>query len=164
MSRSACLHFGLNGVLNCAGMRHAAAMKTNRARNRNAARRCRLTTIPAASCSGGPVHISRFLVRFLIPFAGFGCAVACPACATALSAESISVLAGTCANCHGPDGRSSGAIPALRGLGEERLRARLMAFREGSAPDATVMTRLMKGYDEAQIAALAKWFARDGSK
>ena len=42
-----------------------------------------------------------------------------PAAATtappALSVQDISVLAGTCANCHGPDGRSSGAIPALRG-------------------------------------------------
>nr|WP_051242196.1 c-type cytochrome [Azohydromonas australica] len=110
------------------------------------------------------MHISRFLVRFLIPFAGLGWAAAGPAFAAALSVESISVLAGTCANCHGPDGRSSGPIPGLRGLGEERLRARLMAFREGSTPDATVMPRLMKGYDEAQIAALAKWFARDDSK
>ena len=30
-----------------------------------------------------------------------------------------------------------------------------------TAPDATVMTRLMKGYDDAQIEALAQWFASE---
>ena len=35
----------------------------------------------------------------------------------------------------------------------------MRAFRAGQAPDATVMSRLMKGYDDAQIEALAQWFA-----
>ena len=39
------------------------------------------------------------------------------------------------------------------------LLQRLQAFRTGQAPDATVMTRLMKGYDDAQVEALAHWFA-----
>ena len=43
----------------------------------------------------------------------------------------------------------------------ETLRARLLAFHEGRASDATVMTRLMKGYDRGQIEALAKWFAAE---
>lgn len=70
------------------------------------------------------------------------------------------VLAGTCFNCHGPDGRSAGAIPSLQGRSAAELRQRLHAFQRGQAPDATVMTRLMKGYDDAQIEALAQWFAR----
>jgi len=70
------------------------------------------------------------------------------------------VLAGTCFNCHGPDGRSTGAIPSLQGRSAVELRQRLHSFQRGQAPDATVMTRLMKGYDDAQIEALAQWFAR----
>jgi len=73
--------------------------------------------------------------------------------------QDASVLAGTCVNCHGPEGRSTGAIPSLRGHTAGYLLQRLRAFRAGQAPDATVMTRLMKGYDDAQIEALAQWFA-----
>ena len=40
----------------------------------------------------------------------------------------------------------------------------MQAFKDGTATDATVMTRLMKGYDAAQIAALAQWFGTTGSK
>lgn len=84
--------------------------------------------------------------------------------AAELSPEAVSVLAGSCANCHGPDGRGSAAIPPLRGLPENHLRARLLAFHEGKAQDVTVMTRLMKGYDRQQIEALAKWFAAEGTR
>lgn len=73
----------------------------------------------------------------------------------------ISLIAGTCANCHGPDGRSTGGIPSLRGVNERHLLQRMQAFKAGSAPDATVMTRLMKGYDDAQIQALAQWFSQE---
>lgn len=75
------------------------------------------------------------------------------------NAEAAQVLAGPCASCHGPDGRSPGSIPAIAGLPAEDLQAKLVAFKEGSAPSATVMTRLMKGYDDAQIAALARYFS-----
>lgn len=76
-----------------------------------------------------------------------------------LRLQDASVLAGTCVNCHGPEGRATGAIPPLRGHTAGYLLQRLRAFRAGQAPDATVMTRLMKGYDDAQIEALAQWFA-----
>lgn len=73
----------------------------------------------------------------------------------------VQVLAGPCASCHGPDGHSPGATPSIGGRPEAELRSRMEGFRDGTI-DATVMTRLMKGYDEAQIAALAHWFAEDG--
>ena len=104
---------------------------------------------------------SQFFVRSLIPLAGMGLFSPGPALAADLSDDSVSILAGSCVNCHGPSGRSPGAIPTIRGVNEEQLRVRLMAFREGRDAGATVMTRLMKGYDADQIAALAKWFARD---
>ncbi len=77
------------------------------------------------------------------------------------SVQDISLIAGTCANCHGPDGRSTGGIPSLRGVHERHLLQRLQAFKAGTATDATVMTRLMKGYDDAQIQALAQWFSKE---
>lgn len=78
-----------------------------------------------------------------------------------LSVQDISVIAGTCANCHGPNGQSTGGIPTLRGVGERHLLQRMQAFKAGTASDATVMTRLMKGYDDAQIQALAQWFSQE---
>ena len=79
-----------------------------------------------------------------------------------LRAQDVAVLAASCANCHGPDGRSTGGIPTLRGLPEAHLLQRLQAFKAGTAPDATVMTRLAKGYDEEQLKALAQWFSKKG--
>ena len=76
------------------------------------------------------------------------------------SLSDVSVLAGTCANCHGPDGRSSSGIPTLRGQAADQLLRRMQAFKTGTAADATVMTRLMTGYDDAQLQALAQWFGR----
>lgn len=79
------------------------------------------------------------------------------------SVQDISLIAGTCANCHGPDGRSTGGIPSLRGVHEHHLLQRLQAFKAGTATDATVMTRLMKGYDDTQIQALAQWFSKEAN-
>ena len=82
--------------------------------------------------------------------------------ATTLRAQDVAVLAASCANCHGPDGRSSSVIPQLRGLPEAHLLQRLQAFKAGTAKDATVMTRLAKGYDDEQLKALAQWFSKKG--
>ena len=82
--------------------------------------------------------------------------------AAPLRAQDVAVLAASCANCHGPDGRSTGGIPTLRGLPEAYLLQRLQAFKAGTAQDATVMTRLAKGYDDEQLKALAQWFSKKG--
>lgn len=100
----------------------------------------------------------------LAPAAMAQTAPAAPAAAPAAAGptvQDISLIAGTCANCHGPDGRSTGGIPSLRGVNERHLLARMQAFKAGTATDATVMTRLMKGYDDAQIQALAQWFSQE---
>ena len=80
----------------------------------------------------------------------------------ALRAQDVAVLAASCANCHGPDGHSTGGIPTLRDLPESYLQQRLQAFKAGTAKDATVMTRLAKGYDDEQLKALAQWFSKKG--
>lgn len=69
------------------------------------------------------------------------------------------ILAGPCAACHGPAGQSPGAIPSIAGLPEADLLAKLTAFRDAPPAGTTVMGRHMKGYDDAQIAALAAFFA-----
>lgn len=86
-----------------------------------------------------------------------------PAAAFAESPDlAAAALAAPCASCHGPDGTSPGAIPSLTGLSEERLIEKLTAFRDAPPPGTTVMTRHMKGYDDAQIAALARYFSEAG--
>jgi cytochrome c553 len=93
----------------------------------------------------------------------FALAAPLPSLATTpLRAPDVAVLAASCANCHGPDGRSTGGIPTLRGLPDAYLLQRLQAFKAGTAQDATVMTRLAKGYDDEQLKALAQWFSKKG--
>ncbi len=64
----------------------------------------------------------------------------------------------TCAGCHGPGGRSTGAIPPLYGRSAESIAEALRAFRSGARP-ATVMGRLSKGYGEAELDAVARELA-----
>ncbi|WP_313298624.1 c-type cytochrome [Diaphorobacter sp.] len=78
---------------------------------------------------------------------------------TSLTPQDVALLAASCINCHGPQGQSRGGIPPLAGQTQAHLRQRMLDFQAGTATDATVMTRLMKGYDSAQIEALAQWFS-----
>jgi cytochrome subunit of sulfide dehydrogenase len=70
------------------------------------------------------------------------------------------LLAWSCAGCHGPDGRSPGAVPSLNGRGAAAIAAALRAFREGQVP-ATVMDRIAKGYSDAEIDAVARQIATE---
>jgi len=69
------------------------------------------------------------------------------------------VLAGGCANCHGPGGRSPGPIPPIAGVPAAVLEAQLLAFRADQVPGTTIMGRLTKGFSEAELKAVAAWFA-----
>lgn len=86
-------------------------------------------------------------------------AMAPAAWADGISPADAAVLAGGCMACHGPQGVSPGAIPSIAGRPEKDLSTLLLAFRAGETPGATVMTRLMKGFDAAEIAALARYYA-----
>lgn len=73
----------------------------------------------------------------------------------------VSVVAATCANCHGTDGRSPGSIPTIAGRPESILAGQLKAFKSDNPPGGTtVMNRLAKGLSDDQIAALAAHFSR----
>ncbi len=70
-------------------------------------------------------------------------------------------LAATCAACHGTDGRSAGINANLAGVPKDTLVQTLKAFKSGEKP-ATVMNQLAKGYDDAQIEAIAGYLAAQG--
>lgn len=103
----------------------------------------------------------RLSLILLVLLTGICLALARTVHATEPSIESVSILAEACVNCHAPHGNACSGIPNIRGLDEQRLRTRLMAFHEAPTTDAAVMTRLMKGYDPHQISALAKWFSQE---
>lgn len=72
-------------------------------------------------------------------------------------------LAANCANCHGSKGISAGAMPGLVGLKASYISEQMRAFREGKRP-ATIMHQLSKGYSDAQIDAIASYFASQSTK
>jgi len=63
-----------------------------------------------------------------------------------------------CAACHGPDGQSQGAIPALDRLSPEDFRAAMQAFRTEER-QGTVMNQITRGLSEADIEAVTTYFA-----
>ena len=68
-------------------------------------------------------------------------------------------LAANCAACHGTNGNSAGgAVPGLARANKDYFVTQMKAFREGKR-DATVMHQIAKGYSDAEIAALADFFA-----
>ena len=66
--------------------------------------------------------------------------------------------AATCANCHGTDGRSAGAIPPLAGRDKAYLEDALKGYKAGTRP-ATIMHQLAKGYTDEELSAFAAYFA-----
>ena len=67
------------------------------------------------------------------------------------------LLAEMCGTCHGPDGRSPGAIPSLAPLNAEAVSAFLLAYRAGDI-EATVMDRIARALTDAEIESLARHF------
>jgi len=67
-------------------------------------------------------------------------------------------LAQACSSCHGLEGRGGDSIPPLAGIAEEELLSRLKELSQPS-DEATIMPRLLRGYDDDELAALAAYFA-----
>jgi cytochrome c553 len=72
----------------------------------------------------------------------------------------LASLAATCANCHGTRGFAveGSVVPGLAGQPAAYLIEQVKAFRSGAKP-ATVMHQLAKGYSDAQIDAIAAYYA-----
>ena len=79
--------------------------------------------------------------------------------ADTVSPERAEMLAGSCANCHGTEGRLSGAVPALAGRPASTLETMLLSFKHEDNANVTVMDRIARGYSDAELAALADYFA-----
>lgn len=66
-----------------------------------------------------------------------------------------------CSGCHGSSGLqnpAAAALPPLAGRNAADIEAAMRAFRDGTRP-ATVMGRIAKGFSDAEIAAIAAWYA-----
>ncbi len=92
--------------------------------------------------------------------ASFAAAFALPAFAQDAKALHLRALAATCANCHGTQGRAvdAASVPGLAGMPASYIADQMKAFKAGTRP-ATVMHQLAKGYSDAQIEAVAGYFA-----
>jgi len=93
-----------------------------------------------------------------------GCAAALLAASaggTALAQDAAQARshAATCFTCHGNEGRSVGGVPpSLAGQDKGYLLQALKEFRDGKRP-ATIMHQHAKGYTDAQLEAIAGYFA-----
>lgn len=67
-------------------------------------------------------------------------------------------LAAGCSGCHGTDGAATADPPPLAGRSRDELARLLRDFKSGARP-GTLMPQLAKGYTDAEIDALAAWFA-----
>ncbi|MCP8940964.1 c-type cytochrome [Alsobacter sp. SYSU M60028] len=84
------------------------------------------------------------------------CCFATTALPAAAAEATPDVLTESCTACHGPKGRSPGAIPSIDGLGTEKVKTSLLGFKSGQAP-ATIMNRIAKGFTDSEIDAIATY-------
>jgi len=89
----------------------------------------------------------------------FGLLLSSGAQAADYDPRQVEVLAGSCANCHGTEGRLAGAIPAIANRPASVLEAQMLAFKNDQEARVTVMDRIAKGYSDEEIRALAEYFA-----
>ena len=94
----------------------------------------------------------------------FGCLLILGVSASAAQAQApdlrVRALAANCAACHGTEGRatSDSLLPGLAGMPAVYFSQQMKAFKSG-ARQGTLMPQLAKGFSDAQIAALASYFA-----
>ncbi|MCW8847849.1 MAG: cytochrome c4 [Sedimenticola sp.] len=70
-----------------------------------------------------------------------------------------SMLANTCAGCHGTGGNSMGpAAPSIAGLSPTYFNETMAGFASGEIP-STIMGRIAKGYTEDEIKAISNFYS-----
>jgi cytochrome c553 len=97
------------------------------------------------------------MIRTII-LAVLAASAALPAWAQSADANLARNMAANCANCHGTNGRGTGAMPPLAGQPRDYIVRQMREFRDGKRP-ATIMHQLAKGYSEEQIDLIAGYFA-----
>lgn len=78
-----------------------------------------------------------------------------------LTQRGVASMAATCAACHGTGGKAAqgSSVPGLAGRPAADLVQVMGQFKDGKRP-ATVMHQIAKGFSDAEIAAIAEYFAR----
>ena len=66
-------------------------------------------------------------------------------------------LAAACASCHGPSGSDTG-IPAIVGLGEQKIVAAMLAYRASDRPNH-IMHAIALSLSDEEIASVARYLA-----
>ena len=79
--------------------------------------------------------------------------------ATAFAASEPPAGAASCSGCHSPNTGVQSPVPPLAGKNAAEIVAQMQAFRTGQRP-ATVMGRVAKGFSEAEVQAIAAWYAQ----
>ncbi len=88
-----------------------------------------------------------------------GCAISFSAAAGNMTGADSTMLANTCAGCHGTDGASVGpSLPSLAGMSAVYLTDQMNYYKSGETK-GTIMNRIAEGYSEEDIAAIANYFA-----
>ncbi len=106
-----------------------------------------LSTLPITATAAEP------------PAGGQGCLIASVE-NPRICASHNRTLAATCFNCHGPDGKSNGAIPSLAGQSKNDIVNAMKDFRSGKRDAyATVMKKYALGYTDSEYEAMAEYFS-----
>ena len=97
--------------------------------------------------------------HFLLLTVFMFCSVAYVNEVLAVQVTRAEMLSLSCAACHGPDGKSPGAIPSINGKSAKFIARALHEFQQGKRP-ATVMGRNANGYSDEEIQLIADFFSR----
>lgn len=101
-----------------------------------------------------PTPLAAALAALL--FAGIGNA----ASSGHIDSHQAELLASSCFNCHGTDGRHGrDSIPAIAGKNQATLLSQLQEYKADQVPGATVMNRLARGFSDAELEAIARYFS-----
>ena len=78
-----------------------------------------------------------------------------------LTPKGVASMASACAMCHGQRGTpvAGSTVARLAGRPAESIVDAMKAFKEGKR-EATIMHQIAKGYSDAEVAAIAAYFAQ----
>jgi cytochrome c553 len=66
---------------------------------------------------------------------------------------------GSCADCHGDDGKGDADYPAINGMSVEKFTKTMQEYADGTRTKSPKMTKEAKKLSPAQVADLAAYFA-----
>lgn len=78
---------------------------------------------------------------------------------TAFAATEPPAGAASCSGCHPTNAGVQSPVPPLAGKNAADIVAQMQAFRTGQRP-ATVMGRIANGFSDAEVQAIAAWYAQ----